>query len=60
MIIIDGLMCKELSNANRNVELSAINRGVRDVAGKAQINKRDKLRHHGNGLYRDKASEKLG
>jgi len=36
MIIIDWLMCKELSNANRNVELSAINRGVRDVAGKAR------------------------
>jgi hypothetical protein len=45
-------MGKELSNANRNVELSAINRGALRSAGNAEVNKRDKLHCHGNEVYR--------
>jgi hypothetical protein len=40
-------------NATRNVEVLAINSGAGDVAGNAEVNKRDKLRRHGNGLYQD-------
>ena len=54
-------MGKMLSNANRNVELSAINRGAPDGAGNAEINTRNKLHCHGNGngLYRDKDFRKV-